>query len=314
MNNPIDIVVTYVDQNDKVWQNEFIKWKKQELNNNQNQETNIQAFGEERFREWETLKYWFRGVENNCEWVNNVFFIVAYPTQIPKWLNIDNPKLKIIYHKDFIPKELLPTFNSNTIELFIPKIKELSDNYIICNDDFYFISPLQNTFFFQNNIPVNSCHKNAFLYYNCVVDSNYYQTLNNDIEIIKDYSGDVNFRYGLVHLPVAKNKINELEILEKHYGKIIKSLCTSKFRNESNYTRGIYEDSVKFMGKVIKNDNMYNNSQYITLKSTINFNKLKNLDMVCLNDTQQLDNFELTKEKQLNFFESKFPNKSKYEK
>ena len=314
MNNPIDIVVTYVDQNDKFWQKEFKEWKQKELNNGSNKETNNQAFGEDRYRDWETLKYWFRGVEANCKWVNKVVFIVAYPSQIPKWLNVNNQKIKIVYHKDFIPKELLPTFNTNTIELFIPNIKELSNNYILCNDDFYFISPLSEGVFFQRNIPVNSCLKRKPVYYDTNnEDIHYLKMLNNDIEIIKDYSGEVDYRYSLVHLPVAKNKDIELDILNNHYDKIIKALSTSKFRSDNDYTRGIYEDSAKFMKKVIIDNDMYNNSKYVALKSKIDYNKLKHLDMVCLNDTTQVDNFELAKERQLMFFQSKFPDISEYE-
>ena len=40
MNNKIDIVVTYVDQNDQIWQKEFIKYKNEELGNNKNTENN----------------------------------------------------------------------------------------------------------------------------------------------------------------------------------------------------------------------------------------------------------------------------------
>ena len=315
MNNPIDIVVTYVNSEDKMWQNEFVYWKKKELCRNNNSENNVQAFGTERYRDWETLKYWFRGVEQNCKWVNKVFLILAYRSQIPKWLNLDCPKLEIIYHEEFIPKELLPTFNANTIELFIPKIKKLSSNYILCNDDFYFLSLIQENKFFRDNIPVNSCNKERVLYYDTNNDDkDYYKMLNNDIEIIKNYSGDVDYRYSLVHLPVAKNKNYELEILDTHYNKIIKALIQSKFRHNDNFTRGIYEDSVKFMSKVIKDNNMYNNSKYVSLNSKINFEDLKYLDMVCLNDTYLVDDFEKTKDLQNKFFQSIFSKKSQFEK
>ena len=35
------------------------------------------------------------------------------------------PKLKLVSHKDYIPAEYLPTFNSNVIELWLHKIPEL---------------------------------------------------------------------------------------------------------------------------------------------------------------------------------------------
>ncbi|MBO7078188.1 MAG: hypothetical protein J6W64_00065 [Bacilli bacterium] len=36
---------------------------------------------------------------------------------MPKWLNRDHPKLRIVYHKDFIPNDLLPMFNGPAIEM-----------------------------------------------------------------------------------------------------------------------------------------------------------------------------------------------------
>ncbi|WP_407192009.1 hypothetical protein [Citrobacter freundii] len=32
--------------------------------------------------------------------------------QIPSWIDTKNKKLNIVFHKDFIPEEYLPTFNS----------------------------------------------------------------------------------------------------------------------------------------------------------------------------------------------------------
>ena len=59
--------------------------------------------------------------------------------------------------------------------------------------------------------------------------------------------------------------------------------------------------------------NPYENSAYVTLKSDINFQNYANKDMVCFNDTQDLDDFKITQRKLIEFLESKFPNKSSYE-
>ena len=68
------------------------------------------------------------------------------------------------------------------------------------------------------------------------------------------------------------------------------------------------------MSKVIKDNNMYNNSKYVSLNSKINFEDLKYLDMVCLNDTYLVDDFEKTKDLQNKFFQSIFSKKSQFEK
>ena len=61
----IDIVVTYLNERDKQWQEDFKYWKDKEIQEGKAELTNRQAFGQERTREWDTFKYWFRGIEQN---------------------------------------------------------------------------------------------------------------------------------------------------------------------------------------------------------------------------------------------------------
>ena len=51
--------------------------------------------------------------------------------------NLDNPKLKFVKHEDYIPKEYLPTFNANTIELNFHRIKEFHQNITDYEDERY---------------------------------------------------------------------------------------------------------------------------------------------------------------------------------
>ena len=57
----------------------------------------------------------------------------------PDWLNLDHPKLKLVTHKEFMPNEYLPTYNSAAIELNLHRIEGLSENYLYFNDDMYLI-------------------------------------------------------------------------------------------------------------------------------------------------------------------------------
>ena len=49
---------------------------------------------------------------------------------------VDNPKLSIINHENYISKQFLPCFNSTAIERFFHKIQDLSDQFAYLNDDF----------------------------------------------------------------------------------------------------------------------------------------------------------------------------------
>ena len=117
-NEKIDIVILWVDGNDPKWQKEKNKYLETKGDSKVN-----------RFRDFDNLQYLFRGIEKYADWVNKVFFITW--GHLPEWLNEKNEKLEIINHEDFIPKEYLPTFNSNVIEMNLHRIKNLSSHFII---------------------------------------------------------------------------------------------------------------------------------------------------------------------------------------
>ncbi|MDR2890421.1 MAG: stealth conserved region 3 domain-containing protein, partial [Alistipes sp.] len=68
--------------------------------------------------------------------------------QKPEWLDETNPKLNLVHHRDYIPAEFLPTFNSNVIELHLHRIPGLAEHFVSFNDDCYVISPLPRERFF----------------------------------------------------------------------------------------------------------------------------------------------------------------------
>ena len=144
--NKIDFVIIWVDGGD-------IEWQKQR---NIYSGKDPEDLADYRFRDWENLKYWFRGVEKFAPWVNNVYFVTC--GHYPKWLNLNNPKLK---HEDYIPIEYLPTFSSHTIELNLHRIKGLSENFVYFNDDFFLTKPVSPDFFFKNDLPCISAGLNA---------------------------------------------------------------------------------------------------------------------------------------------------------
>lgn len=137
----IDIFLTWVDDSDEQWLAEKNKFQTEP----QKKENGI-----ERYRSWDSLQYVFRGIEKNMPWVDKVFFVTC--GQIPEFLNVNHPKLRLINHKDYIPAEYLPTFNSRVIEMNLFRIKELSENFILFNDDTFPIDFLDESYFFKDNM------------------------------------------------------------------------------------------------------------------------------------------------------------------
>ena len=141
--NKIDFVITWVDGNDPEWQIERSHYAALEHKDVDNSIV--------RFRDWGTLRYWFRGVEKFAPWVNNIFFVTC--GHVPNWLNTSHPKVRVVNHSDFIPAQYLPTFSSNVIELYFHRIEGLSERFVFFNDDFFLIDSVEPERFFRKGLP-----------------------------------------------------------------------------------------------------------------------------------------------------------------
>ena len=314
MNNNIDIVVTYVND-DEHWRNNFNKWKEKEIKAGTINPNSIQAFGEERLRNWGFTKYWFRAVEKNCPWVHKVFFVIQDKQQIPEWLNTEYKKLHLIYHEDFIPKDLLPVFSGITVGLYINQIKDLSDNYIMCDDDYFFLNPIEETKFFINNIAQHEDNQVPFGYF--YDGDEFLHILNNNFDLEKKYTKN-NIKYNFYHLPTARKKNFEQKILKENYDYIFNCQKNSKFRYKTNLDANIYPNILKLTGNadILPPKSIYGKSLYIPLREGYDFHACQDLEMVCFNDTNLItkDSFSKVKKDLINFLEEKFPNKSHFEK
>lgn len=142
----IDFVVTWLDSNDPEWQKQYEYYKHSSKGDN----------SKARFRSMSIFKYWFRAVEENAPWVNKVFLVTN--GTFPSWINPNNPKLVLVKHEDYMPKELLPTFSSCAIELNLHKIKGLSEHFVYFNDDVFINSPISPSYYFKKGLPCD-CNK-----------------------------------------------------------------------------------------------------------------------------------------------------------
>jgi len=145
----IDFVILWVDGNDPKWLEEKNKY----LNDKK-----MLTASASRYRDWDNLQYWFRGVEKFAPWVNNIYFITW--GHVPSWLNINHPKLKIVNHKDYLDEKNLPVFNSNAIELEMHKITGLSEHFVAFNDDMFIINNVEESDFFRNGKPCDNFVEN----------------------------------------------------------------------------------------------------------------------------------------------------------
>lgn len=137
----IDFVLPWVDGSDRAWLAEKRKYQSVERGGGC---SDIEANSGIRYRDYGMLKYWFRAVERFTPWVNRVFFVTC--GQKPDWLDESNPKLRLVNHSDYIPPEYLPTFQSNPIELNLHRLADLSEQFVLFNDDTVLLRPVNPDF------------------------------------------------------------------------------------------------------------------------------------------------------------------------
>lgn len=145
MREPIDIVITWVDGNDPAWLEEKSRFERGDGG------PEPLAADESRYRDWDNIRYIFRGIERFMPWVHRIHFVTW--GHIPAWLNTLHPKLHIVRHEEFIPEAYLPTFNSNVIEMNCHRIPGLAEQFILFNDDMFVIGPVKPSDFFLNGLP-----------------------------------------------------------------------------------------------------------------------------------------------------------------
>lgn len=168
----IDVVVTWVDS----CNTNFIQIREQYLNK-KNNEFRLPSSGDMSLEIKECVRLIFK----NIPFVRKLIIVTMRPQKLNKNIlhdlnNNDLDKLIHVHHDEFIPKKYLPTFNSNTIEMFIHLIPNLSNNYIYMNDDLYILKKTKiSDFFVQNNtnkeiIPIFHCLKPCnFLIFNMYI-------------------------------------------------------------------------------------------------------------------------------------------------
>lgn len=328
----IDFVIPWVDNTDKEWQKQ-----KQIYSSNTIDESNSDI----RYRDWGLLKYWFRAVEKNAPWVNKIYFITC--GQKPDWLDENNSKLKLINHKDFIPSELLPTFNVNVIENNLFRIKDLEEHFVYFNDDQYVINKTKPTDFFKDGKPcdsfcfnaVSSKGSNNIIEHIILNDGEIIEKYFNKKEVIKNNFFKIfNLKYKFsdniksllllswkhftgiqnqhIPCPYLKSKMKELWDLE--YNALYEG-SSSKFRTKNDINIWLFRYwnlySGNFYPKTTRRHKFYEITNDIgSLNKIISSKKYQ---LICINDSN-VKNFDKVKQDLIDKFDKKFPNKSSFEK
>lgn len=331
MAQDIDIVVTWVDMNDPKWKEEFIRYSDQP-------QTESNGIVDARFRDYGLLKYWFRGIEKYAPWIRKIHFITS--GQRPDWLNIDNAKLNLVDHKDFIPPEYLPTYNSVVIERFMHKIPGLADRFVYFNDDFYLIRPVSKERFFKNGLPSDI----AVFQYNPTW-SQWYKTLKNNMilinrhfdkkkvmkrdhdkwftqeydgkdwlnKLLKPYGKFITLRVHHNAQPYLKSTFDEVWEAEREE---LEKTSRHRFRSSADYSPELFRTWQICKGN-FEPYNTYKDTKMFPLmvkpKQAIKAIRNQEYTLVCLNDNKRIKNYDRLMEEIRKAFENILPEKSSFE-
>ena len=118
------------------------------------------------------------------------------------------------------------------------------------------------------------------------------------------------------HLPDGRVKSFEIDFMSKYYAEIYDKMKVSRFRHPKNVIPSLlYIDAMKYTGYGILDSRVYKNSCYAEITARMNYKIYENKEMVCFNDTANSNRDFVQAQKNLvAFLESKFPEKSQFEK
>ncbi|MGW1542984.1 stealth conserved region 3 domain-containing protein [Streptomyces sp. NPDC002309] len=105
--------------------------------------------GDSRYTSHDELKYALRSLEMNAGFVRHVYLVTD--SQVPDWLDPEAEGLTVVDHREILPAEALPVFNSHAIESRLHHIPGLSERYLYFNDDVFINRPVRAEHFFHGN-------------------------------------------------------------------------------------------------------------------------------------------------------------------
>ena len=137
--SPVDIVYLWVNGNDLGWRQ---KRQRAALQASVADHGAMALYGnvEGRFRDNDELRYSLRALERYFPEHGHVY--VVTDGQTPAWLRASS-LITVVDHRDLIPAERLPIFDSGNIESYIHRIPGLSERFFYFNDDVFFGAPVQ---------------------------------------------------------------------------------------------------------------------------------------------------------------------------
>lgn len=282
MNSPaLDVVLPYVDSADPAWQDLFLKTRKKSFKTSAARNLYLKCFST-RYASYGMFRYWWRGYEQFGP-PGKVHLLLQSESQIPQWLDRNHHRLCIHYHDEFMPANVLPTYNSSCIELcFLKKCaSELSPFFLMMNDDFYFNAPSTFENFVSGDKPLTWAvvRQHRFLP-TCLFRS----VVCNNFNLVSKVAGKTCPHFAHNHLAVCYKRDAIIPALDKFWPTILPTL--TRFRDSKNYNHWILRYWQDFTG-VSHHSPLFPHKGYVEMPTATreSVNAIKNEPVICFNDT-----------------------------
>lgn len=309
----IDLVYLWVNSNDPIWQAKHDAYTG-------NLQTSTDINGKGRYADNDELKYSLRSVEMYAPWVHHIFIVTD--GQTPAWLNLSNPKVSIVDHRDIMPETCLPCFNSTLIEYFIYRIPGLSEHFIYANDDaFINRSAFPRDFFSPDGLPIVKLKRKPLRRIRWFLRTRIRKKpLTNYRANVELASQLVNRKYGTFysgmphHNMDAYLKSDYRHVVEEVMPEEVQASLSHRIRNNNDIQRAVFGYTALAEGRgqlryVTKNDSMYvgihRKEDYLDVQTCRPL-------LFCMNDSDHADDHDRAAAK--TFLAQRFPCKSRYEK
>ena len=243
-------------------------------------------------------------------WWKGKLYIIS-DNQKPQWA--DENKIIFVNQEEIIPERYLPTFNSQFIQRYIHNIKDITDNFILIDDDFIINDFTKPNDFMKDGKLINHFNKN-------ILDEKELESLdiNNNlwkasvfktINILKKkFKNDFN-RYYIHHSPYVFS-VESIKACNKLFQNDLEKNIHQKrgFDIITTYLYVYYYNITNNITIKPTNENIY----FLNVKDN---SKLDNIDLkdykfICFNDDFNNDEISL---KLIDIYEKILPDKCSYE-
>lgn len=279
---PIDAVWTWVDGSDQAWRSERARWSERT--------SSISSDGDadNRYESHDELRYSLRSTAMYAPWLRHRYIVTA--GQRPAWLT-ESDKVTVIDHRDIMPADVLPTFNSHAIENHLHRISGLSENFLYFNDDVFlgrrctpeqFFTPAgqPRAFSSPTGVPEGPVGDD---------DYGYYAARKNNRSLV-ERQFQITVPHGYRHTPHSLNR-NLLDQIQELFPDEWDATSRSRFRSNDDLAvvSALHHDVGRILGLVVEGSVR---TKHVSLGSETAFDDLRDiaarrhLDVFCLNAGQ----------------------------